>query len=161
MQDAGAVKSHRVNFLTGQGLRRNFSTLRRSRTSNSKDLAAQVKVSSENPAAPSSTNGRKQPADGAPNRRNRLFRRNRGLQAGDVAAVPRKKWSGSVGRILSAVAGATVIPLGRRLPGGSSHLPARSSGRSTHRHRSADATRAYLMLLRMGFGLPLLSPAMR
>ena len=63
---AGAVKSHRVNFLTGQGLRRNFSTLRRSRTSNSKDLAAQVKVSSENPAAPSSTNGRKQPADGAP-----------------------------------------------------------------------------------------------
>ncbi len=38
--------------------------------------------------------------------------------------------SGSVGRILSAVAGATVIPLGRRLPGGSSHLPARSSGRS-------------------------------
>ena len=35
--------------------------------------------------------------------------------------------------------GATVIPLGRRLPGGSSHLPARSSGRSARRHRGADA----------------------
>ena len=46
-----------------------------------------------------------------------------------MRAVDRMKWSGPVGRILSAVAGGTVIPLGRRLPDGSSHLPARSGGR--------------------------------
>ena len=82
-----------------------------------------------------------------------------GIQAGFLSS--KEKWSGSVGRILSAVAGATVIPLGRRLPDGSSHLPARSSGPSARRHRSDAASRAYLMLLRMGFGLPSLSPAMR
>ena len=67
--------------------------------------------------------------------------------------------SGPVGRILSAVAGATVIPLGRRLPSGSSHLPARSGGRPAPAWR--PAARAYSMLLRMGFGLPLPSPATR
>lgn len=59
------------------------------------------------------------------------------IRTGGARRAPRRqawgqegKWSGSVGRILCAVAGVTVIPLGPRLPGGSSHLPARSSGRS-------------------------------
>lgn len=51
-----------------------------------------------------------------------------------------------------------IIPLGRPLPGGSSHPPARSGGRPV-RHKAAS--RAYMMLLRMGFGLPRLSPAAR
>lgn len=59
------------------------------------------------------------------------------IRTGGARRAPRRQawrqegmWSGSVGRILCAVAGVTVIPLGPRLPGGSSHLPARSSGRS-------------------------------
>lgn len=76
-----------------------------------------------------------------------------------MRAVDRMKWSGPVGRILSAVAGGTVIPLGRRLPDGSSHLPARSGGRPAPAWTAGS--RAYSMLLRMGFGLPLPSPATR
>lgn len=51
-----------------------------------------------------------------------------------------------------------IIPLGRPLPTGSSHPPARSGGRPV---RLGAASRAYMMLLRMGFGLPRLSPAAR
>ena len=48
----------------------------------------------------------------------------------------------------------TIIPLGARLPGRSSHLPARRGGPP----RAANRARAYLVLLRMGFGLPDPSP---
>ena len=46
-----------------------------------------------------------------------------------VPGPEKKEWSGSVGRILSTWKGVTVIHLGRPLPAGSSHPPARSGGR--------------------------------
>ena len=54
-------------------------------------------------------------------------------------------------------AGVTVIPLDKRLPECSSHLPAYSSGPPD----TASRTYAYLVLLRMGFCMPSLSPGMR
>lgn len=51
----------------------------------------------------------------------------------------------------------TIIPLGARLPVRSSHLPARRGGPP----RAANRARAYLVLLRMGFGLPDTSPCPR
>lgn len=51
----------------------------------------------------------------------------------------------------------TVIRLGRPLPDGSCHLPARWG----ERPGGLAAARAYSMLLRMGFGLPQPSPVAR
>lgn len=49
----------------------------------------------------------------------------------------------------------TVIPLGAQLPARSSHLPARSGGPPCP---AQAGSRAYLVLLRVGFGLPFMSP---
>ncbi len=56
-------------------------------------------------------------------------------------------------------AGTTVIRLGGRLPGRSSYLPARSDGPSSR--PLAGPSRAYSVLLRMGFGVPFVSPRTR
>ena len=66
----------------------------------------------------------------------------------------------------------TAIHLGRELPRGSSHLPAGSDGPpfGTRRDRlfaqraigaAADATPAYVVLLRVGFAVPCVSPRPR
>jgi hypothetical protein len=130
------------------------TNLRQSRRSaaSSIDLASSVNVKSHERGAAAATDGMSAVPDGNGARWS--------VRARHKARLTGKKWSGSVGRILFAVAGETVIPLGRRLPDGSSHLPARSSGRSA-RSTGCPASRAYLMLLRMGFCLPLLSPAAR
>jgi hypothetical protein len=66
--------------------------------------------------------------------------------------------AGPVSRILSAVAGRTVIPLGRTLLRGSSDLPGGCGAPS--RHASPANPKAhwklppYLVLLRVGFALP-------
>ena len=68
--------------------------------------------------------------------------------------------SESVGRILFAgQTGVTTIRLGDRLPGRSSHLPARSGGPPCGAREGA--ARAYSMLLRVGFGVPAVSPRPR
>jgi hypothetical protein len=66
--------------------------------------------------------------------------------------------AGPVSRILSAVSGRTVIPLGRALLRGSSDLPGGCGAPS--RHAAPESPKAcqeippYLVLLRVGFALP-------
>jgi hypothetical protein len=75
-----------------------------------------------------------------------------------VGRVEKFVAAGPVSRILSAVSGRTVIPLGRALLRGSSDLPGGCGAPS--RHAAPKARRLYqeippyLVLLRVGFALP-------
>src|ERR1039457_4457147 len=65
--------------------------------------------------------------------------------------------AGPVSRILSAVAGRTIIPLGHALLRGSSDLPGGCGAPSRTRSPETEASQElppYLVLLRVGFALP-------